>query len=242
MRKWACPTFTIIWRTTRTPDFLFTPDAEFPVCNAEKGQFGATFVSSKIDGGRIVSWSGAEASNAIPSQSICDLAIAADELPAPIENADRLEITALDNGHGADFRPRHCGHASMPEGTINAVGLIVAYLREAEDAFGARDERLLTPAEHEFVKLLAFVHADAYGRGLGIDATNAAFGPLTCNPGVIRVVDGHIEQVIDVRFPDSTSADTIRRAARAARGPLWCDVSRGSCQGAVLGLCRRPRP
>mgnify|MGYP002225356821 CR=1 FL=1 len=54
------------------PDFLFTPDAEFPVCNAEKGQFGATFVSPKIDGGRIVSWSGAEASNAIPSQSICN--------------------------------------------------------------------------------------------------------------------------------------------------------------------------
>ena len=70
------------------PDFLFTPDAEFPVCNAEKGQFGATFVSPKIDGGRIVSWSGAEASNAIPSQSICELAIAADELPAPVENAD----------------------------------------------------------------------------------------------------------------------------------------------------------
>ena len=44
---------------------LFTPDAEFPVCNAEKGQFGATFVSPKIDGGRIVSWSGAEASNAL---------------------------------------------------------------------------------------------------------------------------------------------------------------------------------
>ena len=86
----------------------------------------------------------------------------------------------------------------------------MTYLREAEDAFGARDERLLTPAEHEFVKFLAFVHADAYGRGLGIDATSPAFGPLTCNAGVIRVADGHIEQVIDVRFPDSTSADTIR--------------------------------
>ena len=192
------------------PDFLFTPDAEFPVCNAEKGQFGATFVSPKIDGGRIVSWSGAEASNAIPSQSICELAIAADELPAPVENADRLEITALDNGHVQIFAHGIGGHASMPEGTINAVGLIVSYLRAAEDAFGARGERLLTPAEHEFVKFLAFVHADTYGRGLGIDATSPAFGPLTCNPGVIRVVDGHIEQVIDVRFPDSTSADTIR--------------------------------
>ena len=41
-------------------------------------------------------------------------------------------------------------------------------------------------------RFLAFVHADAYGRGLGIDATSAAFGPLTCNPGVIRVVDGYI--------------------------------------------------
>ena len=172
------------------PDFLFTPDAEFPVCNAEKGQFGATFVSPKIDGGRIVSWSGAEASNAIPSQSICELAIAADELPAPVENADRLEITALDNGHAQIFAHGIGGHASMPEGTINAVGLIVAYLREAEDAFGARDERLLTPAEHEFVKFLAFVHADAYGRGLGIDATSPAFVGrfgVTCQLGRAKV-------------------------------------------------------
>ena len=97
----------------------------------------------------------------------------------------------------------------MPEGTINAVGLIVTYLREAEDAFGARDERLLTPAEHEFVKFLAFVHADAYGRGLASMRRARRLARFTCNPGVIRVVDGHIEQVIDVRFPDSTSADTI---------------------------------
>ena len=94
------------------PDFLFTPDAEFPVCNAEKGQFGATFVSPKIDGGRIVSWSGSEASNAIPSQSICELAIAADELPAPVENVDRLEITTLDNGHAQIFAHGIGGHAS----------------------------------------------------------------------------------------------------------------------------------
>lgn len=118
----------------------------------------------------------------------------------------------------------------MPEGTIiNAVGLIVSKdLREAEDAFGARDERLLTPAEHEFVKFLAFVHADAYGRGLGIDATSPAFGPLTCNAGVIRVADGHIEQVIDVRFPDSTSADTIREQLEplVGRFGVTCRVGR----------------
>ena len=41
------------------PAFLFTPDAEFPVCNAEKGCFGATFLSAPVCAGRIVSWSGA---------------------------------------------------------------------------------------------------------------------------------------------------------------------------------------
>ena len=146
------------------PDFLFTPDAEFPVCNAEKGQFGATFVSSKIDGGRIVSWSGAEASNAIPSQSICELAIDADELPAPVENADRLEITALDNGHAQIFAHGIGGHASMPEGTINASAHRGVSARGRGCVWCARRAPAET-AEHEFVKFLAFVHADAYGRG-----------------------------------------------------------------------------
>ena len=64
--------------------------------------------------------------------------------------------------------------------------------------------------------------------GLGIDATSPAFGPLTCNPGVIRVADGHIEQVIDVRFPDSTSADTIREQLEplVGRFGVTCRVGR----------------
>ena len=32
------------------PDFLFTPDAEFPVCCGEKGLYGATFVSAPVSG------------------------------------------------------------------------------------------------------------------------------------------------------------------------------------------------
>lgn len=191
------------------PAFLFTPDAEFPVCNAEKGQFGATFTSGRIDGGRILAWSGAEATNAIPSQSICVLDIDAAELPDPREHADRLEISTTAEGHAQIFAHGIGGHASMPEGTLNAVGLVVTYLREAEDTFAERGGRLLAPAEREFLKFLAFVHADTEGRGLGIDATSAAFGPLTCNAGTVCVRDGHIEQTIDVRFPDSTGADTI---------------------------------
>ena len=192
------------------PAFLFTPDAEFPVCNAEKGQFGATFTSGKIEGGRILSWSGAEATNAIPSESICELAIDASELPAPEWHADRIEISSLGAGRSRIFAHGIGGHASMPEGTLNAVKLVVEYLRHAEETFAAEHKQLLTPEEHEFVKFLEFVHADTAGKGLGIDAESPAFGPLTCNAGTVCVRDGHIEQTIDVRFPDSTSVDTMR--------------------------------
>lgn len=196
----------------KAPDFLFTPDAEFPVCNAEKGQFAATFKSARIEGGRIVSWSGAEATNAIPSESICELAIDASELPAPVANADRIDVTSLGEGRAQIFAHGIGGHASMPEGTINAIKLVVEYLREVEEAFEAEHKKLLAPAEHEFIKFLAFVHADTAGCGLGIDCASDAFGPLTCNAGTITVHDGRIEQTIDVRYPDSTCDEVMIEA------------------------------
>ena len=193
----------------KAPDFLFTPDAEFPVCNAEKGQFAATFKSAPVEGGRIVSWSGAEATNAIPSESICELAIDADELPDPQANADRIDVTAVADGRARVFAHGIGGHASMPEGTVNAIKLVVGYLHEVEDAFAAAGKGFLAPAEHDFLQFLSLAHADTAGEGLGIACTSEAFGPLTCNAGTIEVADGRIEQTIDVRYPDSTTEETM---------------------------------
>ena len=75
-----------------SPAFLFTPDASFPVCNAEKGCFGGSFVSGPIADGVIRTWSGAEATNAVPSESVLVVGIDASALPAPRMNADRLTI------------------------------------------------------------------------------------------------------------------------------------------------------
>lgn len=187
------------------PAFLFTPDAEFPVCNAEKGCYGATFTSAAIESGVIRFWSGAEASNAIPSESVCELAVAVDELPAPQAHADRITVEAAGEGCTRIFAQGIGGHASMPAGTINAIALVVGYLQEIA---AARPE-LFAAAERAFLDMLSVVHEDTAGTGLGIVASNEAFGPLTCNAGVIEVRDGHIFQVIDVRYPDSITADEI---------------------------------
>lgn len=187
------------------PAFLFTPDASFPVCNAEKGNFGGVFESAPVVGGIIRSWHGAEVTNAIPGRSEAVLAVDAAELPVPRDHADRLVIEPAGPGAARIVATGIGGHASLPEGTINAIGLIVGYLHE--------NEQLLAPAEREFIELLSVLHADTAGRAAGIACDSAVFGPLTLNAGTIEVrPDGRIEQSIDVRWPDSTTADEMARA------------------------------
>lgn len=194
------------------PAFLFTPDAEFPVCNAEKGNFGATFTSAPIEDGRIRSWSGAEAANAIPSLSVAELAIDAARLPAPRAQAGRVSIEPAGEG-GARITARGIGgHASLPAGTLNAIGLIVGYLREAM----ASIPDLLAPAERAFVDLLAILCADTDGSAAGVASSSAAFGPLTLNAGTIRVTEaGALEQSVDIRFPDSITSERLTEALTA---------------------------
>ena len=50
------------------PAFCFTPDAEFPVCNGEKGLFGAKIVSP-VCNGVIVEIAGGVANNAVPDRA-----------------------------------------------------------------------------------------------------------------------------------------------------------------------------
>lgn len=187
------------------PAFLFTPDAEFPVRNAEKGLYDATFASTEVADGAILSWSGAEATNAIPSESICELAVDASELPAPVAHAERIEVSSVVPGRARVFARGIGGHASLPAGTLNAVGLVVTYLQEV----AAARADLFAPAERDFLDLLSVLHADTDGTASGIASASESFGPLTCNAGCVVVRDGRIEQTIDVRYPDSTSPEAM---------------------------------
>ncbi|OUP08950.1 Sapep family Mn(2+)-dependent dipeptidase [Collinsella sp. An2] len=211
------------------PLFLFTPDAEFPVCNAEKGCYGATFVSGPIEGGRILSWSGAEVTNAIPGESVLEIAADADALPAPKSHADRIRIEAVRPGVARIVATGIGGHASLPAGTLNAIGLMVTYLREASATLAQEGKPgILAADEERFCDLLAQVHADTAGEGLGIATESDAFGPLTVNGGTIEVRDGHIFQTIDVRYPDSTTGEAMTEVLGelAARYGATLEVTR----------------
>lgn len=178
------------------PAFLFTPDAEFPVCCGEKGRVGGTFVSETFENGKIVAFEGGTVSNAVPSLASATVTAPEGVLPA----AEGIEVEDLGGGtvkltaHGIG------GHASLPAGTKNAIGMLVDYLL-VNDA--------VTGQERTYLELLQKVFASTDGSTLGIAATDDLFEPLTCIGGTIAMVGGHLEQTIDSRYPKSITGAEI---------------------------------
>ena len=187
----------------KPPVFCFTPDAEFPLCNGEKGQFEADLISPVLNGD-ILDFEGGVARNAVPDRASALIRAELAALPA-------AEGITLEREAGG-VRVRgwgKSGHAAMPQGTVNAIGLVVDYLL----ANGIGSE-----AERAFLQLLHKLHSAWDGTGLGIQADDGLFDPLTVVGGVIRMENGALRQTVDCRFPTSTNGSVLEAALRKAAG------------------------
>jgi len=198
------------------PDFCFTPDADFPMVNGEKGLYGGAFQSGEVlgdPGSVIVSIEGGTVSNAIPSAAEAVVRTDASALPA----AERIEVAAAGEGLVRIAAQGVGGHASMPEGTVNAIGVLVSYLLE---------QGLCSPDERSFLELQRDLCAVADGSGMGISCADDIFGQLTCVGGVVRTEGRRIVQTVDVRYPTATTGTALTEAfaerARAHGADFSC--------------------
>ena len=167
------------------PVFCFTPDAEFPVCNGEKGHFGGKIVSP-VCNGVIAEFEGGVANNAVPDRAS---ALVKTDI-SKLKNAPN--ITLEPEGDGVRVRGwGKSGHAAMPEGTVNAIGLVADYLL---------DNGLCNDAERAYLEALHKLHSSTAGTGLGIDCADGPFGPLTIIGGRIYMEDGMPEDNVSFDF------------------------------------------
>ena len=189
----------------KAPVFCFSPDSGFPVCNGEKGICHLRMVSTgKTE--KIADIRGGVAANVIPAKAE---AWVRGEKPEETENVS----VEADGGLWHLTARGIGGHASMPEGTVNAIGVLVNYIL---------DRRLAGDEEEKFLRLLARLHENWDGSGIGVAADDGKFDPLTIIGGVIGIEDGHMFQVIDSRYPTNTSGKKIA----AAIGELAGDLAR----------------
>ncbi len=190
------------------PLFCFSPDANFPLCNGEKGIYHGRMIS-RLPLGRIADIRGGVAANAVPG--LAEAWVRAEQAPAPAADVEVREEKGLWHltAHGVG------GHASQPEGTKNAIGVLVNYLLDR----GLADEN-----EARFLRLVSLLNEDSAGEAVGAAATvdpeqnRGRFGPLTLVGGVIGVENGRMFQTLDSRYPTGTSGAKIAAAVQDAAG------------------------
>lgn len=181
------------------PAFLFTPDNSFPVGYGESGICSGTLVSAPIEGGNIVEMQGGQAVNAVPS--IASALVRAADLAAPVDGAS---ISVEPRGDGLYRVVAHgvAAHASTPELGVNAIGVLVRFLLDAQVG---------TPEERAFLELLRELHGSTDGSAFGVDCRDEHFGALTAVGGVVALEGGRLVQSLDFRYPTATTSSEIEQ-------------------------------
>ncbi len=179
----------------KPPEFCFTPDGNFPLGYGEKGLYGGTLISDILNG-NIIEISGGVADNVVPDRAFAIIK-KPDIMP---EQSNEVKVEDLNNGTIKLKSFGKGGHASVPEGTINAIAVLVKFIL---------DNKLSLQKETEFLTALYKIISDTSGESIGINATDDVFTPLTCVGGVISFENGIIKQTFDVRYPTSITAHQI---------------------------------
>lgn len=186
------------------PLFCFSPDANFPLCNGEKGIYHGKILS-RLPLGKVLDIQGGVAANAVPDSARATVRAEA------LRSTEQVEAREKEKGVWELSARGVGGHASLPEGTVNAIGLLVSYLLE---------NHIVSGEEGRFFRLLEKLHAGYDGSALGVAASDGLFKPLTIVGGVIGVEDGHIFQTVDSRYPTGTDGERIAAAIQALAGEL----------------------
>ena len=193
------------------PEFLFSPDADFPLICGEKGGYSATICSGKVSD-VIVDFCGGTVGNAVAGEATALVRADAAALPA----AERITVEAVEGGLARISAEGIGAHASTPAGSINAIGLLVDYLLE---------NGLFSEGEKSFLEMEKLVFGSTDGSTLDIASSDDLFDPLTCIGGTIRTVDGVFEQTIDSRYPTSITGDEITRRVGALCEAHGCTLT-----------------
>ena len=210
------------------PDFGFSPDAEFPIINGEKGNItqylhfsgsnGSDFVLHSFEGGLRENMV-PESATAVFSAKKARFAEIETELSQfAAKNDLRTELTQ-DNDLFTITVTGKSAHGMSPQAGINGATYLASFLSRFSFAGAAGDYLNLAGR---------ILHLDYYGEKTGVAYTDTKMGALTMNPGVFRFDAASDDNTIAVnfRFPQGTSSETIYQQLTKLQGPERVTVSK----------------
>lgn len=181
----------------KLPEYIVTPDGEFPIVNSEKGMIHIKAAKERARS-KLVSLSCCGAVNAIPARATAVVAsIMMDEITEAIAMAGRqhIELRQLENGIELTALGK-AAHGSRPEQGANALTGLLEVLK----ALGI-------PEAEELSELFPFDETN--GSSFGVDFKDDISGELTLALTVCEITDTACEIGFDCRFPVSRSVDDV---------------------------------
>ncbi|MHA3066648.1 dipeptidase PepV [Lacticaseibacillus saniviri] len=215
------------------PDFGFSPDAEFPIINGEKGI--ATFavnlknIAAKSAALTLQQFTAGIRVNMVPQSAT---AVIGGQLPADFDaqlqdfaKANHVTATTEAKGNATELTLVGKGaHAQEPKAGVNAATYLATFLNTFD----------FDPAGKTYLHLIAdFMHEDSRGHKLQINYTDKVMGELTASPDMFDFnQDGNKQIMINIRYPQGTDASQIRDQIESTLGEDLVDVTiNGHAQG-----------
>lgn len=210
---WAC--MNHYREVARMPDFGFSPDACFPLVNAEKGILKLVYRGA-WDAPDIISIEAGTRDNVVPGKAE---AVFGGRLLHPMH-----KVAYQEDGANTKITVSGAwGHAAMPDLADNAAVRLCGLLAGATKSASAK----------KALSLLASCVPS--GAALGVACCDEASGALTCNLGLLSADERGFAATFNIRYPVTVGrADVVARMDAAfapvavrdgedeGKGPLYC--------------------
>ncbi|MEG2625000.1 MAG: dipeptidase PepV [Christensenella sp.] len=195
------------------PQMAISPDAEFPIINAEKGLLQLKAVKSAYaaagEGLVIKSLNAGERVNVVPSVCTCEIEgnVTALSQMVDIFNEDSpVKLKSEGNTHSMKLIAQGVSaHGSKPAEGVNALSHMILFLNTLPLIKNAISDAVYEIAE--------FIGIQTDGTHLGI-ASEDESGALTLNLGYFKTTDAGVEAGIDIRYPIHAEKEKILDAIR----------------------------
>lgn len=201
------------------PDFGFSPDAEFPIINGEKGNITEYLHFSGENKGavRLHSFSGGLRENMVPESATARFTSHLDQTTLGANLADfaskhnlKAELSVEDEQYTATVYGKSA-HGSTPQEGVNGATYLALYLSQFDFEGPAR----------AFLDVTAnIIHEDFSGEKLGVAYEDDCMGPLSMNAGVFQFDETNDDNTIalNFRYPQGTDAKTIQTKLEKLNG------------------------
>ncbi|HFH8839699.1 TPA: dipeptidase PepV [Streptococcus agalactiae] len=201
------------------PDFGFSPDAEFPIINGEKGNITEYLHFSGENKGavRLHSFSGGLRENMVPESATARFTSHLDQITLGASLADfaskhnlKAELSVEDGQYIATVYGKSA-HGSTPQEGVNGATYLALYLSQFDFEGPAR----------AFLDVTAnIIHEDFSGEKLGVAYEDDCMGSLSMNAGVFQFDETNDDNTIalNFRYPQGTDAKTIQTKLEKLNG------------------------